>query len=88
MKLEKEEVRLREAYERSEFRRIRNVEKEKDALMGAAKATLNKDRRINIRLTSRDLELIQKKAVKVGVPYQTLISSLIHKYVTEQVKEV
>jgi len=88
MKLDKEEVELLAAYEHNEFRRIRNLEKEKAALIEAAKETLSKDRRINIRLTSRDLELIQKKAVKVGMPYQTLISSLIHKYVTEQVKEV
>ena len=46
----------------------------------SAKNTFNKDKRINIRLTSNDLNNIQIKAAKEGMPYQTLISSIIHKY--------
>jgi len=60
----------------------------KNVLIGAAKATLSKGRRIDIRLTSGDLELIQKKAVKAGMPYQPIILSLTHKYVAEQVKDI
>jgi predicted DNA binding CopG/RHH family protein len=48
----------------------------------AARATAIKDRRVNIRLSSGDLSDIQVKALKEGVPYQTLIASVLHKYVT------
>jgi predicted DNA binding CopG/RHH family protein len=48
----------------------------------AARATAIKDRRVNIRLSSGDLQDIQAKALEEGVPYQTLIASVLHKYVT------
>lgn len=48
----------------------------------AARATAIKDRRVNIRLSSGDLSDIQVKALEEGVPYQTLIASVLHKYVT------
>ncbi len=47
-----------------------------------ARETLKKDKRINIRMTEHDFESIQRKAIQEGLPYQTLISSLIHKYIT------
>ena len=53
-----------------------------------AKATFKKDRRLNIRLSSKDLEAIQKRAVAGGLPYQTLIASLLHKYASGRLKEV
>ena len=53
-----------------------------------AKATFRKDRRLNIRLSSKDLEAIQKRALAEGLPYQTLISSLLHKYATGRLKEL
>ena len=52
------------------------------------KATFRKDRRLNIRLSSKDLEAIQKRALAEGLPYQTLISSLLHKYASGRLKEV
>ena len=45
-----------------------------------AKATFRKDRRLNIRISSKDLEAIQKRALVEGLPYQTLIASVLHKY--------
>jgi hypothetical protein len=48
--------------------------------------TFRKDRRLTIRLSSKDLEAIQKRALAEGVPYQTLISSLLHKYVSGRLK--
>jgi len=48
----------------------------------AARATAIKDRRVNIRLSSGDLQDIQVKALEEGLPYQTLIASVLHKYVT------
>ncbi len=53
-----------------------------------AKATFRKDRRLNIRLSSKDLEAIQKRALAEGLPYQLLISSLLHKYAAGRLKEV
>ena len=44
--------------------------------------TLKKDKRINIRISGRDLVALQRRAVKEGVPYQTLVSSILHKYVS------
>ena len=53
----------------------------------AARATAIKDRRINIRLSSADLNDIQVKALEEGIPYQTLIASVLHKYVTGRLSE-
>ena len=53
----------------------------------AARATAAKDRRINIRLSSADLHDIQVKALEEGIPYQTLIASVLHKYVTGRLSE-
>jgi predicted DNA binding CopG/RHH family protein len=52
-----------------------------------ARATFRKDRRLNIRLSSKYLEAIQKRALAEGLPYQTLISSLLHKYAAGRLKE-
>jgi predicted DNA binding CopG/RHH family protein len=52
------------------------------------KATFRKDRRLNIWLSSKDLEAIQKRALAEGLPYQTLISSLLHKDAAGRLKEV
>ena len=54
----------------------------------AARATATKDRRVNIRLSSGDLQDIQVKAMEEGMPYQTLIASVLHKYVTGRLTDV
>jgi predicted DNA binding CopG/RHH family protein len=56
-------------------------------LSNAATSTLNKDQRMNIRITKNDLEGIKIKAVEEGIPYQTLVASIIHKYVTGRLME-
>jgi len=56
-------------------------------LKAAARATATKDRRVNIRLSSGDLRDIQAKALEEGMPYQTLITSVLHKYVTGKLSE-
>jgi predicted DNA binding CopG/RHH family protein len=53
----------------------------------AARATAAKDRRVNIRLSSGDLQDIQVRALEEGLPYQTLIASVLHKYVTGRLAE-
>ena len=56
-------------------------------LAGAAENTFKKDKRINIRLSHHDLEGIQRKAAKKGIPYQAMISGLIHQYVEGDLKD-
>ena len=78
-KLDEEEVKILQDFERGELTSINNFKEAKRQLEEAAHNFLQKDRRINIRISSRDLETLQKKAVKEGMPYQTLISSTPHK---------
>ena len=88
LKLDEEELNILRDFERGEFESIRNFNEEKQKLEEAARNTLQKDKRINIRISSRDLERIQKRAAKEGIPYQTLISSTLHKLVSGKLKEV
>jgi predicted DNA binding CopG/RHH family protein len=87
LKLDAEELQILEDFERGEFESIENFRAEKRNLEAAARRTLQKDKRINIRISSRDLEKLQKRAAMEGVPYQTLIASTLHKFVTGQLKE-
>jgi predicted DNA binding CopG/RHH family protein len=59
---------------------------EKSTLMDAARETLQKDKRINIRMSGRDLLSLKRKANRFGIPYQTLISSILHQYVSGDLK--
>jgi len=88
LKLDEEELQILSDFERGEFESILNFREEKRKLEEVARNTLKKDSRINIRVSSRDLERIRKKATKEGVPYQTLISSTLHKLVIGKLKEV
>ncbi|MDQ8207647.1 hypothetical protein SH580_09070 [Coraliomargarita algicola] len=63
-------------------------DREAERLKEAAQQTYNKDKRINIRISSRDLSALQKKANRYGMPYQTLVSSVLHRYVTGDLTEV
>jgi predicted DNA binding CopG/RHH family protein len=87
MQFDEEELQILQDFEKREFQSIRNFEAEKEKLEAAARHTLQKDKRINIRISSRDLERIQRRAACEGVPYQTYISSTLHKLVTGQLKE-
>jgi len=79
---ESEEKKMLESYERGEWRTVKNPKGEIRNLSSAARNTLQKDKRINIRMSSRDLDQVQVIAAQEGIPYQTLISSVIHKYVS------
>ena len=85
--LDKEELQILEDFERGEFKRIPNFLTEKKALENSARSTLQKDKRINIRISSRDLERIQMRAAREGMPYQTYISSTLHKLVSGRLEE-
>ena len=83
-KLNSEEQEILEAFENDRLKRITAVSKTITAHQQYAEATFKKDARINIRLSSRDLRALQARALKEGIPYQTLVSSVLHKFVDGQ----
>ena len=78
--IDQEEKELMESIERDEWHPVKNIVQEKKKAIAAARNTLKKDKRINLRLTQKDYHQMQIKAIEEGIPYQTLISSLVHKY--------
>lgn len=80
------EIEIVEAYEAGNLKSVAS-RKELDRLKAAARATAIKDRRVNIRLSAGDLQDIQVRALAEGMPYQTLIASVLHKYVTGRLEE-
>ncbi len=76
--INREEKELIESYEKGEWKPIKK--KGQKVYVKAARESISKNKRINIRLTTKDYHDIQVKAIEEGIPYQTLISSLIHKY--------
>ena len=87
MKLDANEKEIVDSVERGEWRSARGGKRERSRYARYARATFRKDRRLNIRISSKDLEAIQKRALEEGLPYQTLISSLLHKYASGRLKE-
>ncbi len=85
--MNKEEKELSQAYDRGELKLESPSGELLDMLAGAGENTFKKDKRINIRLSSHDLVGIQRKAVQKGIPYQALISGLIHQYVEGDLQE-
>ncbi len=79
-KLSTEEKDVLESVEAGEWQSIRDKDKDSERYQIYARETFRKDRRVNIRLAGRDLEAIQKRAMLEGIPYQTLIASILHKY--------
>ena len=88
MKIDANEKELLDSVERGEWKSSRGGKRAKTRYARYAKATFRKDRRLNIRLSSKDLQAIQKRALAEGLPYQTLIASLLHKYATGRLKEM
>jgi len=80
--LDQEEKEILESYERGEWIPVKNKKEEIKKLQQYARNTLQKDKRINIRMSSKDLDQVQVIAAQEGIPYQTLVSSIIHKYVS------
>lgn len=87
IKLDKEEKALLRSVEKGEWKSVKNLDSQKKKYGLAAEQTLLKDKRINIRLSSQDLYGVQKRAIDEGIPYQTLIASVIHKYATGRLVE-
>ncbi|MCP5062266.1 MAG: hypothetical protein GY936_07380 [Ignavibacteriae bacterium] len=84
--LDREEKELIDSFNRGEWVPVKSKNKKK--YIDVAKANYTKDKRINIRLTTKDYINIQAKALEEGIPYQTLISSIIHKYNSGKLKSV
>ncbi len=82
VKLDKQEQKLLDSYERDEWKSVKNVKQEIKKHQEYARNTLKKDKRINIRISSKDLEDIQVTALEENLPYQTLIASVLHKFVS------
>jgi len=87
MKLTNEEKSLLESVERGEWKRIPDFAQASVRYREAARATFRKDKRVNIRMAERDLVRFQKTAVHEGLPYQTLLSSILHKYINGRLVE-
>ena len=79
-KLDREEQEILDAFESGKIKPIQNAQKEIEKHRTYAAQTFKKDKRINIRIASRDLSAIQKLAIAEGIPYQTFIVSILHKF--------
>jgi len=78
-KLTKEEKKILKDFVDGNLKTIANFAEQKKKYQGFSKATLNKTRNINIRTSERDFQKVKARAAQLGIPYQTLISSLIHR---------
>ena len=86
-KLSGEEREILEAFEKGKLKRSKKAEYTQKRHQEYAEAMFKKDARINIRLSSKDLRGLQKRALAEGIPYQTLIASILHKYVEGRLRD-
>lgn len=87
MKLDNEEENLLESFEKGEWKSIKGFEKKKAEYQKIAMNTAERNKRINIRLSEKDLANLKAKSLEEGIPYQALVSSIIHKYISGKFKE-
>jgi predicted DNA binding CopG/RHH family protein len=87
MKFNEEEKKLIESIEKGEWKSIANLQKEIERSKQIAKTTLRKDQRMNIRISKRDIDALKIRAIEEGIPYQTLVSRIIHIYLTDSFEE-
>ncbi len=87
VKLSKEEKELLDSVESGNFESTLTKARRME-LEAVAANTVKKDKRINIRISNRDLMAVQSKASEEGIPYQTLVSSIIHKYVSGSLRDI
>lgn len=83
----REEKEILESFEKGEWTSTKPKKGERSRYERAAAAALRKDRRVNLRISSRDLDAIKKRALIEGLPYQTLISSVIHRYAAGRLRD-
>jgi predicted DNA binding CopG/RHH family protein len=87
VKLDQKEQELLDAFEAGEFESVLTDER-KNLLAQLAEDTFKKDKRINIRISSRDLAALQRRALEEGLPYQSLVASVLHKYVSGSLQDL
>jgi predicted DNA binding CopG/RHH family protein len=78
--LDKEERDLVASFERGEWKSVENLEQEREQHRQIARNTLRKDKRVTVRISSKDFEDIRAIAAEDGIPYQTLISSVLRRF--------
>lgn len=82
--LDPEEEQILKDFEDGKYVRVKNFEQEKKRLQEIARNTLDKKKNINIRLSERDLHKLKVKAAEDGIPYQTLVGSVLHRFANKQ----
>jgi predicted DNA binding CopG/RHH family protein len=87
LKLQPDELELLASYENKEWQSVKNVKEQAAQYQAYARATFRKDKRVNIRISEKDLLDLQRRAMRQGIPYQTLISSVLHKYISGGLSE-
>ncbi|MEQ1621111.1 MAG: hypothetical protein ABL919_06865 [Methylococcales bacterium] len=87
IKLNQEEQEILDAFDADEFESVITDDR-RSYLMQTADETFKKDKRINIRISSRDLTALQRRALEEGLPYQTLVASILHKYVSGGLQDI
>ena len=87
MKMTVEENKLIKSIEKNAWTPVRDIKGYKKTLREVAVKTMLKDRRMNIRIAKKDLDGLKAKALEQGIPYQTLVSSILHKYIIGKFKE-
>ncbi len=78
--LDPEEEEILKAFEEGKLVRVKDFDKEKKMLVEAARNTLRKSKNINLRLSEKVVAKLKAKAAEEGIPYQTLASSVLHKF--------
>lgn len=86
--LDEEEKEILEAFEKGKLKSVPKVKKEIKRAQKIASNTLRKDARINIRLASNDLSNLKQMAAYQGLPYQTLIASILHRYAAGHLRSI
>lgn len=87
LKLQQDELELLASYENEEWKSVKKIKEQKEQYRAYARATFRKDKRVNIRISEKDLQDLQKRAIHQGIPYQTLIASVLHKYISGALTE-
>ena len=87
LKLQPDELELLASYENEEWQSVKRIKEQREQYRIYARAAFRKDQRINIRISEKDLLDLQKHALREGIPYQTLIASVLHKYVSGALTE-
>jgi predicted DNA binding CopG/RHH family protein len=82
LNLQPDEIELLASYENEEWQSVKKGKEQATKYQTFARAAFRKNKRVNIRISEKDLIDLQKLALREGIPYQTLISSVLHKYIS------